>query len=123
MLQNVSNRKWQRAAARSLARWILALGVLGSVVALQATTNSQVLAHEDKNPFPNFKSGHVTGVPGGEGKAIQIDDINYPILQSAVLTDQYENPVTVKDLAQGERVLFHLDSKGRIDRMVLWIPS
>lgn len=88
--------------------------------AVPLVTVPQVLAHEDKNPYANFKAGEVTGI---QGAGIQIDNTNYPMISSLTITDQYENPVSLKDISQGERVLFHLDHKGRIDRLVLWIPS
>jgi hypothetical protein len=86
----------------------------------QFVTVPQALANEDKNPYPNFKSGQVMGIQGAE---IQIDNRNYPMVSPLTITDQYENPVSLKDISQGERVLFHLDHKGRIDRLVLWIAS
>jgi hypothetical protein len=96
---------------------LLFVGVTGAAYFMTVT---QVLAHEDKNPYPNFQAGQVTGI---QGAGIQIGNTNYPILSGITITDQYENPVSLKDISQGERVLFHLDHKGRIDRLVLWVPS
>jgi hypothetical protein len=96
------------------------LFVVGGAGALPFVTVPHALAHEDKNLYANFKAGEVTGI---QGAGIQIDNTHYPILSAARITDQYENPVSVKDISHGERVLFHLDHKGRIDRLVLWIPS
>ncbi len=88
--------------------------------AVPLVTVPHALAHEDKNPYANFKAGEVTGI---QGAGIQINNTHYPILSAATITDQYENAVSLKDISQGERVLFHLDDKGRIDRLVLWVPS
>jgi hypothetical protein len=93
---------------------------VASTGASQFVTVPQALAHEDKNPYANFKAGEVTGI---QGAGIQIDNTTYPMIPSLTITDQYENPVSLKDISQGERVLFHLDHKGRIDRLVLWVPS
>ncbi|MGZ8405602.1 MAG: hypothetical protein ACXW4C_07800 [Nitrospira sp.] len=93
---------------------------VGGTGVVNFVTVPQVLAHEDKNPYANFKAGEVTGI---QGAGIQIDNTNYPMISSLTIRDQYENPVSLKDISQGERVLFHLDHKGRIDRLVLWIPS
>ena len=93
---------------------------VGGAGVVHFVTVSQVLAHEDKNSYANFKAGEVTGT---QGAGIQINNTHYPILSAATITDQYENLVSLKDISQGERVLFHLDQKGRIDRLVLWVPS
>ncbi len=98
----------------------LILSFVGGTGAVHLVAVSHALAHEDKNLYANFKAGEVTGV---QGAGIQIDNTNYPVLSVATITDQYENPVRLKDLSQGERVLFHLDDKGRIDRLVWWVPS
>lgn len=103
-----------------LASCLPILFFVASTGASQFVTVPQALANENKNPYPNFKSGNVTGIQGTE---IQIDNTNYPILSTVTIADQYENPVSLKDISQGERVLFHLDHKGRIDRLVLWIAS
>ncbi|TKB69700.1 MAG: hypothetical protein E8D52_04855 [Nitrospira sp.] len=96
------------------------LFLVGGAGAVPLVTVPHALAHEDKNPYANFKAGEVTGI---QGAGIQIDNTHYPILSAATITNQYENPVSLKAIAQGERVLFHLDHKGRIDRLVLWVPS
>ncbi|OQW33779.1 MAG: hypothetical protein A4E19_02720 [Nitrospira sp. SG-bin1] len=93
---------------------------IGTAGAAHFVTVPQVLADEDKNPYPNFKAGQMTGIQGAE---IQIDNTSYPMIPSMAITDQYDNPVSLKDISQGARVLFHLDHKGRVDRLVVWIPS
>ena len=115
-----SHRYRQALKPYVLASCLPILIFVASTGASQFVTVPQALAHEDKNPYANFKAGEVTGI---QGAGIQIDNTNYPMISSLTITDQYENPVSLKNIAQGERVLFHLDHKGRIDRLVLWIPS
>ncbi len=98
----------------------LILSFVGGEGAVPLVTVSHALAHDDKEPYANLKGGEVTGV---QGAGIQINNTHYPVLSAATITDQYKNPVRLKDISQGERVLFHLDDKGRIDQLVLWIPS
>lgn len=120
MLYDSSNTKLQVFRSHFFANWLLVLVVVSVAGTVHLVTSPQALAHEDNNPFPNFKAGQVTGI---QGATIQIDNTNYPMVSSVTITDQYENPVSLKDITQGERVLFHLDNKERIDKLVVWIPS
>jgi hypothetical protein len=115
-----SHRNMQALRPYVFASYLPVLFFVGGAGVVNFVTIPQVLANEDKNPYANFKAGEVTGV---QGAGIQINNTNYPMIPSLTITDQYENPVSLKDISQGERVLFHLDHKGRIDRLVLWIPS
>ena len=115
-----SQRNMQALRSYVFASYLPVLFLVGGAGAVPLVTVPQVLAHEDKNPYANFKAGEVTGI---QGAGIQINNTHYPILSAATITDQYENPVSLKNIPQGERVLFHLDDKGRIDRLVLWVPS
>lgn len=120
MLYAWSHRNMQALRSYVFASYLPALFLVGGAGVVPLVTVPHALAHEDKNPYANFKAGEVTGI---QGAGIQIDNTNYPMISSLTITDQYENPVSLKNIAQGERVLFHLDHKGRIDRLVLWIPS
>lgn len=120
MLYEWSHRNRQAVKPYLLASCLPILLCVWSIGVVQFVTVPQTLAHEEKNPYANFKSGQVTSMQGAE---IQIDNTNYPTVSSLTVTDQYENPLSLKDISQGERVLFHLDHKGRIDRLVLWIAS
>ncbi|NOU08761.1 MAG: hypothetical protein HOO98_01910 [Nitrospira sp.] len=120
MLYAWSHRNMQALRPYLFASYLPALFLVGGAGVVPLVTVSQVLAHEDKNLYANFKAGEVTGI---QGAGIQINNTHYPILSAATITDQYENPVSLKDISHGERVLFHLDQKGRIDRLVLWVPS
>ncbi len=120
MLYAWSHGNMQAVRSYVFASCLPVLFLVGGAGAVPLVTVPHALAHEDKNPYANFKAGEVTGI---QGAGIQIDNTHYPILSAATITDQYENPVSLKAIAQGERVLFHLDHKGRIDRLVLWVPS
>ncbi len=120
MVYEWAQRNRQALRPYVFASYLPILCFVGGAGVVPFVTVSQVLAHEDKNPYANFKTGEVTGIQGG---GIQIDNTNYTILSAVTITDQYENLVSLKDISQGERVLFHLDHKGRIDRLVLWVPS
>ncbi|CUS37150.1 hypothetical protein [Candidatus Nitrospira nitrificans] len=120
MVYEWAQRNRQALRPYVFASYLPILCFVGGAGVVPFVTVSQVLAHEDKNPYANFKTGEVTGIQGG---GIQIDNANYTILSAVTITDQYENLVSLKDISQGERVLFHLDHKGRIDRLVLWVPS
>ena len=120
MLYAWSHRNMQALKSYVFTSYLPVLIFVGGVGVVNFVTVPHALAHEDKNPYANFKAGEVMGI---QGAGIQIDNTHYPILSAATITDQYENPVSLKDLSQGERVLFHLDQKGRIDRLILWVPS
>jgi len=120
MLYAWSHRNMQALRPFVFASCLPILSFIGGAGVVNFVTVPQVLAHEDKNPYANFKAGEVTGI---QGAGIQIGNTHYPILSAATITDQYENPVILKDISRGERVLFHLDDKGRIDRLILWVPS
>lgn len=120
MLYAWSYRNMQALRPYLFASYLPILFFISGAGVVHFVTVPQVLAHEDKNSYANFKAGEVTGT---QGAGIQINNTHYPILSAATITDQYENLVSLKDISQGERVLFHLDQKGRIDRLVLWVPS
>ena len=120
MLYAWSQKNMQALRPYVFASYLPILFSVGGAGVVDVVTVPQVLAHEDKNPYANYKAGEVTGM---QGAGIQIDNMNYPMIPSLTITNQYDNPVSLKDISQGERVLFHLDHKGRIDRLVLWVPS
>ena len=120
MLYAWSQKNMQALRPYVFTSCLLILSFVSGTGAVPLVTVPHALAQENKEPYANFKAGEVTGV---QGAGIQINNTNYPILSAATITDQYENPVSLKDLSQGDRVLFHLDGKGRIDQLVLWIPS
>ncbi len=120
MLYAWSQKSMQALRPYLFASYLPVLILVGGTGVVPLVTVPHALAHDDKEPYAKLKGGEVTGV---QGAGIQINNTHYPVLSAATITDQYENPVRLKDLSQGERVLFHLDDKGRIDQLVLWIPS
>jgi hypothetical protein len=120
MLLNLPGRTRRVSLSCVVAKWLIVLVALSGAGVIHAVTVPASWAYAEKDPYSNFKSGDVTDI---QEKAIQIDRIRYPLVESVIVMDQYERLVSVKDLVPGERVLFHLDSNGRIDRIVLLIPS
>ncbi len=79
MLYAWSHRNMQALRPYVFASYLPILFFVGGAGVVNFVTVPQVLAHEDKNPYANFKAGEVTGI---QGAGIQIDNTNYPMILS-----------------------------------------
>ena len=105
------------------AYWGVVLTLWGTMALTSIAGPLAVHADQEQDPLVTYTRGYVTAKLAEGGRAIQIDGVTYGMQPDIVITDQAERPVTVLDIASGVKVFFHLDSAGKIDRLLIWIPS
>lgn len=76
--------------------------------------------HEAKNQLEGLRVGVLDHV---HPDAMVVEGTRYPLSAGVTVTNQFDRPVALLDLNQGDRVFFRLNNKGQIDKVVVWIPS
>ncbi len=66
-----------------------------------------------------FQSGQVTAQ---QGRTVQINNQDYPLLEEVVITDDEGKPRSQKDLVPGTDVKFHV-KRGSIDKIIVILPK